>query len=102
MISFPPDNPLPTKSLASPSKVTVIPFTNQAAKLCPAEPLSLMLIVSSGSPSASQIFVTSLDSIVPTTLFVFTILDSIETFFPCLIASFALEISFLSKALSRP
>ena len=49
----------------------VIPLANQEAKLWPAEPLSLMLIVSSGSPSSSHTFETSLDNIVPTTLLVF-------------------------------
>ena len=49
----------------------VIPLANQEAKLCPAEPLSLMFIVSSGSPLSSHTFETSLESIVPTTLLVF-------------------------------
>ena len=80
----------------------VIPLANQEAKLWPAEPLSLMLIVSSGSPSSSHTFETSLDNIVPTTLLVFFTGSSILTFSAFSIAFLLCLISSWSKAFSSP
>ena len=50
-ISRPPDSPLPKPSLASPTSVIVMPRGRNAPKLCPAEPVNVIRIVSSGSPA---------------------------------------------------
>ncbi len=46
----PPDSPLPKPSLASPTSVNVTPRGRKAPKLCPADPVNVMRIVSSGKP----------------------------------------------------
>src|SRR5699024_7636923 len=48
----PPERPLPTKSLASPSRFSVKPVGIKAPKELPAEPFRCTLMVSAGSPFA--------------------------------------------------
>ncbi|MND01069.1 hypothetical protein D3C83_199050 [compost metagenome] len=58
-MSRPPDRPLPKPSLASPTSVMVTPRGTNAPKLWPAEPVNVILIVSSGRPGPPYRFVTS-------------------------------------------
>ena len=52
-ITLPPDSPLPKPSLASPTSVIVMPRGMNAPKLWPAEPVNVILIVSSGRPGGA-------------------------------------------------
>ena len=61
----PPDRPLPTKSLASPSSVSVMPEGTNAPKLWPAAPVNVTRMVSVGSPRPPKRRVTSEPSSVP-------------------------------------
>src|SRR5256714_2646650 len=58
-ITLPPDSPLPKPSFASPTSVIVMPRGMNAPKLCPADPVNVIVIVSSGSPAAPYRLVTS-------------------------------------------
>ena len=61
---------------ASPAKVNITPRDRKAPKLCPAEPINLIWIVSSGKPANPYRLAIALLSIVPTVRFVFLILQS--------------------------
>ena len=67
-LKLPPERPFPKYSLESPSRLNLSPLQANAPKLCPALPLKLIVIVSSGRPFAPYFLVISELIIVPTVL----------------------------------
>src|SRR5665647_3270328 len=81
---------------------SVMPFGRNAPKLCPAVPVSVMSIVSSGSPAPLVALVTTWPSIVPTVRSTLRIVVASLTGVPCSIAWRASSMSFTSRASPRP
>ena len=79
-----------------------MPRGMNAPKLWPAEPVNVILIVSSGSPAAPYRLVTSEPSIVPTVRSALRMNAVISTGVPCSSAGRLFAIRSLSSATSRP
>ena len=79
-----------------------MPLAKNAPNDCPAEPVNLIEIVSSGNPSKPYFFAILLESTVPAVRFTFLIGRSSLTFSPFSIAGLQSSTSLLSRMSASP